>query len=150
MTPSFRMPARFRRSRAILHQHGDVGAGKGIGNLLHEEGVGAGTGADPNHVHPVFDALQHVFFRGYLRAYLHTVGFLHLPQPFEAGGAYAFKGARMGTGLPNAGPIYVDAKRVEAFGCFHYLFFGLCTAGTGNAHGPRKGEKTPFRARDNI
>ena len=138
------------RIHGVLHQHGHIGAAEGIGNLLHQEGVGRRTGTYPHHVHAVFDALQHMLLRSHFGADLHAQLFLHPLKPFEAGGAHALEAARMRPGLPDTCTEYVDAEGRQAAGRFHHLFFSFRTAGACNAHGPGKGEEAPPGSGDDI
>ena len=91
-----------------------------------------------------------MFFRGHLRTHLHAVGFFYLPEPLEALRAHTLKGARVRARLPDAGAEYVNAEGIEPFGGFHYLLFGLRTAGTGDTHGTRQGEKAPLGSGNDI
>ncbi len=118
----------------IFDQHGDVGTGscESVGNLLHGKGVGRSAGAYPEHIHTGFEGLLHMLAGGHFGRGVHTGLLLYGAEPFEAGGADAFKTTRLGARLPYAGAEYSDSVGGQFAGGAEHLFFGFGAAWTGN------------------
>ena len=134
----------------ILHQDGNVRSLQGIGEFLHQEGIGGGTRPDPQIIQPIFQALIDVLGAGHFGTHLHTQLFLDAFHPAQAFCAHSFKGTRMGTRFPDTGPEDMDALAGEPRGRCHHLFFGFGAARAGNHHRPRQRKKSPVRNRDQF
>ena len=138
------------RIDGILHQDGDIRILEGVGDFLHEEGVGSRAGADPEQVDTVLEALVHMLLVRNLGAHKHPGLFLHLFQPFQTGRAHTFEAARVRAGFPDARPEHVDAPGRETAGRFQDLLFGFRTARARNHHRAREREESPFADGDDI
>ena len=134
----------------ILDQHRHVRTAQGIGDLLHQERIGGGSGSDPYHVHPVLDALQDMLFRRDLRTNLHPEFFLDPFHPLQARRSDTFETARMGPGFPDACPENMDAESGQAAGGLHDLLLGFGAARSRDAHRPRKRKEPPLGSRNDI
>ena len=96
------------------------------------------------------DALLDVPFPGHFGADFQSVPFPGFLQPGESWRADALKASRVGAGLPDAGPEYVDAGCGKFPGRLQHLLFALCGAGTGDDHGVILLENAPFGDGDQI
>ena len=133
------------RIHGILNQHRNVGIGKGVRNLLHEERIRTGTCTQPDQIDAVFDTLEHVLLACHFGCDLHTVFFLYPLEPFQARYPYAFEASRMGPRFPYSGTEHIDTEFFKPCGSLHYLVFALSAARSGDYAGTRrKGKHSPF------
>ena len=133
------------RIHRILYQHRNVGIGKGIRNLLHEERIRTGSCTQPYKVHTVLYALENVLFTCNLSGNLHPVFLLHSLEPFESRYPDAFKAAGMSPRFPYSRTEHIDTEFFKPCGSLHYLVFALSAARSGDYAGTRReGEHSPF------
>ena len=56
----------------ILDQHRYISIPESFGDFLHKERIGRCAGSEPDHIHPVLEALEYVLLARNLGTYLET------------------------------------------------------------------------------
>ena len=139
------------RIHGILNQYRNVSIGKGIGDFLHEERIGTGSCTQPDKVHTVLDALEHVLLARHLSGNFHPVFLLHPLKPLQSRHTNAFKASRMGPRFPYSCTEHIDTELFKPCGGLHYLVFAFSAARSSDYAGTRrKGKHSPFIQGDDV
>ena len=115
----------------ILYKHRNVYAFQCVGYFLYGKRVGRSARADPKDVDAGFQAFVYMFGRSHFGGDIHARLFFHFFQPGQSFHPDAFKASRLGAGLPDAGPEYLDTFVCQLLGGRHDLFFCLGAAWSG-------------------
>ena len=124
------------RADGVLHQHRDVHAAQGVGDLLHGEGVGRRAGPDPEQVDAPFQGRLDMLVRGDFGGGVHARFALYALHPGDSLLADAFESAGFRAGLPEPGAVDADSFGGQYAGRVEELFFGFGAARTGNDQRP--------------
>ncbi len=112
----------------VFDQHRDVGALKGVGDLLHGKRIDGRPCTNPQNIDAILQRLVHVMRVGHFRANLQTRFFFYPAQPWQGLGTDSFKIIWPCTRFPHTGAEKVDSGVFQAMSRFHYLRFGFRAA----------------------
>ena len=122
-------PQRQVRVYWIFHKNRRFCTAKGFGDLLHGEGVGGRTGADPQNVDIVFYRFIDMLRRSHFDGKPHPGFFFYILDPPQGFFSYPFKIIGPRAWFPDTGPDGIDPDGFDALGGLQQLFFRFRAAG---------------------